>query len=599
LDSLKARIHRFVSGRRSGKGSVAAAADRFDRRDGEVWFGYSKDPPAELIDADKIALPDSTTCVELLDAVSPDLAERWRMPSPEVLKPPDLVGPLPRTRLMVKGRSHYVRLVQRMLVSEIVDIVTQQPKVTNGLFAVAKPDGTQRLIVNAQPANQHFWDPPSPGLPTPTEIAKLRIPPGQQLWVAKNDMSNMFHLLRLPGWLCDYFGLPALTAGELGLQHLPPDTRVWPRCRRAPMGWKCSPGLAQDANVNLVMDSGVSAGDLILAGCSDFELGNRVRCMVYLDDVVFFALTHMLERMRATQVDYMGRGTGRGWVFAAKKTRWPALCGDVLGLLLDGAAGTYGKAPPAMGELIAGTEIVLQARSVSTQGVRSLLGRWIWALLAFRPALSAFAEIWRWLDRCGARAVSVARLPPAVARELTIAVGVAPLAYSNLRLETARDVVATDASEFGFGVVAATPAAALVRDAAQVTGKHSIPMLGGVDGPRVELQPILDSRWRTILATPVRVASHITSLEATAVVMATRWLLSSPYNLGKQVLLLSDNAAVVCGAAKGRSSSPALRFNLARLAAWCLAGDLRLAVSWVPTAHNPADSPSRLFTPTA
>ena len=62
---------------------------------------------------------------------------------------------------------------------------------------------------------------------------------------------------------------------------------------------------------------------------------------------------------------------------------------------------------------------------------------------------------------------------------------------------------------------------------------------------------------------------------------------------GKRTVLLVD-ATAVCGAvAKGRSSSPTLNYELRRIAALAIAGDIWIRVVYIPSEDNPADAPSR------
>ena len=72
-----------------------------------------------------------------------------------------------------------------------------------------------------------------------------------------------------------------------------------------------------------------------------------------------------------------------------------------------------------------------------------------------------------------------------------------------------------------------------------------------------------------------------------------QWVLRSPRRFGHRIVVLIDSRVAVGGTVKGRSGSAALNVLLRRIAALVLAGGLQLYLVFVPSAHNPADPPSR------
>ena len=70
-------------------------------------------------------------------------------------------------------------------------------------------------------------------------------------------------------------------------------------------------------------------------------------------------------------------------------------------------------------------------------------------------------------------------------------------------------------------------------------------------------------------------------------------MLRAPRHFNHRLIVLVDSKVVVGAAAKGRSSSAPLNRLLRRLAALCFADWLVLHIVLIPTAHNPADAPSR------
>jgi len=96
------------------------------------------------------------------------------------------------------------------------------PKAVNGVFTVGKDASSDRLIVDAQPANRLFIDSPYVALPDPSHLVQLQVPAGHRMYTAKSDLSNYYHHLGLPEWLQPYFALPELEGDELSAMGLPP-----------------------------------------------------------------------------------------------------------------------------------------------------------------------------------------------------------------------------------------------------------------------------------------------------------------------------------------------------------------------------------------
>ena len=61
----------------------------------------------------------------------------------------------------------------------------------------------------------------------------------------EDDVRSVFHQHLLPSFLCDYFCLPRVAAGKLGIRHIfgmLADAAAWwlPQMAVAPMGWTCA-----------------------------------------------------------------------------------------------------------------------------------------------------------------------------------------------------------------------------------------------------------------------------------------------------------------------------------------------------------------------
>jgi hypothetical protein len=171
----------------------------------------------------------------------------------------------------------------------MVDFTTK-PAVVNGVFGVPKGDDAIRLIIDARPANLVFIDPPKVDLPTPDLVARLAVPPGETLYVAKVDLDNFYHRLLLPEWMRPYFALPAIRASDVGLvEEFGGDVEMFPCCKTLPMGWSHSVFVAQRSHEYFLDTStGLRPQDRITLS-NDFAV-DRDRHQVYIDDVNLFGL---------------------------------------------------------------------------------------------------------------------------------------------------------------------------------------------------------------------------------------------------------------------------------------------------------------------
>ena len=173
-----------------------------------------------MIRADRIALPQSLNIIPMVKVLPPSMAEIYSLPeSPSLLRPQlevDLLNqssPVPRARIL-GPRPEYVKLIGRLLREGMINF-TDSPRCINGVFAVNKDRDTDRLIIDAQPANRLFVDSPYVSLPNPSHLVQLLVPTDSELFIAKTDLSNFYHHLGLPEWMTPYFALPRLTEEEL------------------------------------------------------------------------------------------------------------------------------------------------------------------------------------------------------------------------------------------------------------------------------------------------------------------------------------------------------------------------------------------------
>ena len=287
--------------------------------------GYHSSSPSLPIVADKASLPANLTATPLLGVLPPSVAEVYARPSPAILV--ESPAKLPPAAFNVASVSEYTALVTRLSGVSMVAF-TLEPRCVNGVFATAKDEGRQRLIIDARRANAHFAEPPSVELPSPDLLARLEVPEDGLLHVAKDDADNLYHRFRLPDWMWPYFCLPRVRAGDVGVGDLfGDDTLVWPCCTTLPMGFSHSVYLAQTSHEHQIsMVPGMGEDARITRG-GDFRL-DRPRFLVYIDDVVYVGLAGHVGAMRCMQDAYAAHMSGvashtsRASVSARRLTAW-------------------------------------------------------------------------------------------------------------------------------------------------------------------------------------------------------------------------------------------------------------------------------------
>ena len=109
------------------------------------------------------------------------------------------------------SRGEYIKTLSlRRLLDEKMIGFTAHPKAINGVFAVGKDGDTDRLIIDAQPANRLFIDSPRVFLPNPSHLIQLRVPRSRDMSAGKSYLSNFFHHIGLPSWMQQVdFALPS------------------------------------------------------------------------------------------------------------------------------------------------------------------------------------------------------------------------------------------------------------------------------------------------------------------------------------------------------------------------------------------------------
>jgi hypothetical protein len=545
-------------------------------------YATNSHTPIIPIVADRVSLPSTAGSAALLDLLPPDLAAQYASFNPTLFWDPANPRPAPRPAFSA-DHQEYVKLVNRMYQLGMVKFVLE-PKVVNGVFGVPKDGDKIRLIIDARPFNAMFSDPPKVQLPTPDLLAQLQVPSDAPFFVAKADVDNFYHRLRLPEWLVPYFALPAVRASEVGLQDTFGDVLIYPCCTTLPMGWSHSVYLAQRAHEHFIETHCPSFRDASSITKDSDCLLNRIRFLIYIDDLLLFG--HCDRELSKLLLEYCAAAEKWGIPVKLSKRVLPtSQCIEGLGLELNGTEHLVGVSVEKLHCLCLETVDLLRGVECTGLEMARLVGKWTWACLVNRPSLAVFNSVYHFTQAAQNRRFCIW---DSVRTELHCIIGLAPLLFAKLDSEWFPQVLATDASETGFGVVCAAASPAVQTSLASQAAV--IPRESYTE------QSVLckvNLRWRTLFASRWQREEHITVLELRALSAGVRWALSSPRAFRRKLLLFCDSLPVLGAVNKGRSSTHSLLPRLRVLAGYLLAGGLRVVVKWIPTELNPADEPSR------
>lgn len=575
-----------------------------------VNFGflpYGENAKAIPIDPQKLSLPHKCGSVNLVSCL-PRTLRRSMHPS-RMMRTQPLHNQRAGCAFMVQP-GQYPALIRRLIDCDMVRLQRNEPLAINGLFGIPKADGSQRLIVDCRRANAIFADPAPVKLPTPDTLTRLvvRRDLGNYLFVAKADLSDFYHCLRLPKTFWPFFGLPAVSPAAVGATDRFPDAeRIWPVITTLPMGWHTSVVLAQAFHLRFIALHVplLRQRDMIVEG--NGWLVDRLRWSAYIDDLsIFGADSHAVN---AALEQYCDRAAAFGLaVKASKRQRATSTGAEVTGFTVDGRRFTVGVAPFKLAALARTTLALARTHSVYAHDLERVMGRWTWACLARRPAFAVFGAVYAWLTVfAGQRAP----LWPSVRLELALICALSPLLHTNIGLTWFTQAVAVDASSTGHGTVVLEmqqeAQTQLASKAGIVTHRHvkqsdrvdsaldrTFTQHKSVDASlsAVETSRITSARWATVISKPWKRAEHINLLESTALRCAIRWCHVRGASQCR-LLVFCDSAVVVACTSKGRSSSLALLSNCRRNAALLLSSCLHLHIRWIPSLINPADGPSR------
>lgn len=417
-------------------------------------FGYSATSAPVPIVADAVSLPSHAGTASLCDNLPDDLRARYLDPRSLLRRPCEAIPSA--AAVPIRDQLEYEKLVRRMHVAGMVDFVLN-PIVVNGVFCVPKDDNALRLIIDARRTNAIFVTPPHVDLPTPDLLARLTVGTGQPFYVAGDDADNFYHRLRLPREWMPYFALPPVRTTAIGIDGEWGDRLVYPCCLTLPMGFSHSVFIAQQVHEHIIYSRTSLLRHDRISRMTDLRI-DRLRHSIYIDDLGLFGFDPGV--IRRVQDEYKQAMASVGLPIKPSKHVDPSCDGvRVLGMIIHGRNGTVGLAGADLHALVLRTHQLIAQHTVSGDELARIVGRWTWAALPARPALSVFSSVYRYIELIGRRRGTLWRT---VVRELRTICGLAPLLSATITAPGLPEVAATDASMVAQGVAVqrVTPAVA-------------------------------------------------------------------------------------------------------------------------------------------
>lgn len=591
LSRLRSRVHHasraFCSG---GEDDVVVDKNKEIPRDDEFYGVIRGRGGVETVPLTvaNVAIPGSgRNKVNLVDLVPPPVAAQLESGAVRRAPPDDIAQPAAQRsgevyKTMLHGvvEGQYEPLVELLTQKGLVELVRTPGEATQGIFGVPKGD-LARLILNAVAANLQCLPPPDPKLPLIESLSKLVIPAGARLYWSLLDLSDYYHVLVLPPALRSLFGLPPVWV----------DGEQWyPRWVTLPMGWSWAVYLAQLAHTyQLSLRSSRYRDAVSLEGppIPRFLDPGVDGVGTYIDDQLALSLeaersVSLIKELVEVEITPVKES----------KIQLAAPGKAVQGWGIElGATGVFQPPPLKLSALVHRTYAVIKAVYLPTKALLSLIGKWLWFALLVRPTLSVFTPLFRQ----GRSRHFMVRLWPSSVKALRQLISISPL----LCVDPARPVgwlVATDSSSRGGGAVfCSNYGGAGLRQAAPLCYYKGRDDLGTAEyrdavGHLVRsfrFQTGFGWRWR-------RLGEHITLKEGRALwVGIQRVVFHSKSPCNARHTFLQDNMGVIGAFSKGRSKQPVLNALIQRTAAVQLTTGGSADWLWCPTAHQPADAPSR------
>lgn len=544
--------------------------------------------PKEMVKSQLIALPDvSLHAGVFTDFLPPSIAAmymnennfltkdkgRWEKAKNFDLKP-------------FMSEKVYVEILVRMFdVKMITFLDVGKVEIRNGVQAVWKSDGAQRLIIDGRPANVVLEDPPKSWLPHPMMNERLLLNNNEVLRCCKLDLDNYYHRLRVPIWMHTILGMPdvktqLLPAWVVEAANISTMDKVTPVVLSLPMGLSHSVYIAQEVHLHMIRSNprlDLEPNGVI--GCHDSVVSN-----VYIDDHFVLQRAEKEEKLKSNI-----RGIAQELKSTYERNRLPAKeskCVEdegtiqALGMIIDGEKGEIRPVEEKLILLCRATRQFIMLSTCRRKDLEKLVGFWVWNLLVLRPAFSVLHNVYRLLKE-EPDALGEVPLWQSVKFEFFLLTNLAGFLRAQCRRKIATKVFASDASETGGGIVSTTWSKETVCKYIACSSEIS-----SDDFDNVQWDVEDQRRWEE--------GGHISHLEAKEFGILMYKLGTQTELFSQRVVICLDSQAVCFAAKKGRSSVYPLLVQLRKVLAHSLISNTRFYYVWIPSAWNRADAPSRM-----
>ena len=425
----------------------------------ELDLAYTCKASALPIMATMVSLPSQLNIQPMLSLLNPEDAALYRHPSNNILLTTTEYNQLieqlrhdsklpPKPKLLA-NQQEYTHLIKRIYEVGMVTFTTT-PKCINGLLAVPKPDGSQRIIIDAQPCNLYFHEPPYVTLPSPTHLSRVRVQNASALHLAKLDLSNCYHHIGLQEWMQPYFALPPLRVQNISqtmlLQH--GDIEMHPMCTTLPMGFSHSVYIAQQIHNQCLYKNNTLHPANNIINIKTPYITNAIH-MLYIDDncIIGTDAHEVTHQYHACIQAYRDSGL---LIKPDKCTATTSAPTEMLGIVIDGQQMTMHLHATKMLKLLGQTLYLIHKRQCTGTTLSRLMGHWTWALMLRRPMFAIVRHCYLYRDVYKGRSHT---LWPSVIKELHQLVALAPLLYAHLATPLLNILPASDASMQANGVV--------------------------------------------------------------------------------------------------------------------------------------------------
>ncbi|CAK9009883.1 Ankyrin-1 [Durusdinium trenchii] len=489
--------------------------------------------------------------------------------------------------LLKNNMGMYCNFVHDLFEAGMLDF-TVRPRGLVTPFFVAKKSGKLRLILDCRETNRLFRRPPVLAAGTGASWSQIRIPDGEQLYVAQSDIKDYFYSLQLPSELRTLFCLPPIPGAllrhwKVNAEHcgsLDTDDWVHPMLRVVPMGWSWAMWLSQRVHQHQSqLGAGVSPDRVLVDGKPAPRLENgEVLLLPYADNLNVCGIN--AEAVQRAKDGAVARLRQVG--LTVHEEMDANNISQSLGYMIDGSVGQVTPIPDRLHRVQLAFKWLSRRPRVTGKAVQRLLGHAVHFMMLKRELLSIPRHLYAFVQQANGRC----RLWCSAAVEARWIGELLPLCATDLRKQTSALLSASDASLSGIAVCTRTldeqtvRAIGSYRERWRFKGRNPAnrprqTALEGLDpfvdvasvkpvGPVVEDPFELDNQfpdvpkalldntdWSLRFSQRMVYSEHITLLEGRGIVASLRHKFRSTGQFHQHHVHLSDNLGMVLAVDKG------------------------------------------------